>query len=195
MLIQQRALEEDGWICHATITPYFIITPPCLPVDLSLKLFPWFSFMWREPNSSTQSETDSILLNSECFCKHSQPSFPFSTQRPFLVFLSILLSRWSVSPDEPASTSSLLPPLLLFLSSESAFPLRSYYPATCRVQAAALRPYKSTIISCLHPPPSSSSPVLSLTVSLLVLKDVDVHSFDLAPTVLIAFSWSKLMFN
>ena len=158
MLIQQRALEEDGWICHATVTPYFIITPPCLPVDLSLKLFLWFSFMWREPNSLTQSETDSILLNSECFCKHSQPSFPFSTQWPFLFFLSILLSRWSVSPDEPASTSSLLPPLLLFLSSESAFPLRSYYPATCRVQAAALCLYKPTVISCLHPPPSSSSP-------------------------------------
>lgn len=97
MLIQQRALEEDGWICHATITPYFIITPPCLPVDLSLKLFLWFSFMWREPNSSTQSETDSILLNSECFCKHSQPSFPFPPSGPFLSFFPFC-SHAEVSP-------------------------------------------------------------------------------------------------
>lgn len=69
------------------------------------------------------------------FC-HSTP------QRFFPFFLSIVSSHWSITLNEPGSAPSQLPPPFLWVSSESAFLLRSHYlagrlPAESRWQLSA----------------------------------------------------------
>lgn len=144
-------------------------------------------------DSSTESETDSILLNSGVSAySFSLPTpsvlFPFETVF-FLFSFFPFCSHTEVSPRMnlagKASTPSQLPPPLLFLSSESAFPLRSHYPAGL-LPAESRRQLSTPFsppFSLAFIPPSSSSAALSLTIFLRVFEGVDVHSFDFEAAV------------
>lgn len=179
MLIQQRALEEG------VMPPLYHILSShptvCLLTYHSSCSSDWVPC---DTNSSTQSETDSILLNSECFCKHSL----FPPSGPFFSFFP-LCSHAEVFPWMSLPPHRLCCHHCSYFWALNRFSLSDHItqlPAESRQQLFAPL---SPPLSHLHPPPSSSSPVLSLTASPLVLKDVDVHSFDLALIVLHFYSF------
>lgn len=116
------------------------------------------------------------------------PSYPFPFNTPmFFLFSPPFFSFFPHTDVWPwmnlagrGSTPSQLPPPLLFLNSESAFPLRSHYPASplpaeSRRQLSA--PF-SLLFSLVFIPLSPSSATLSLTISLRVFEVVDDYIFD-----------------
>lgn len=154
-------------------------TPSPLPLRLFTCLSPPLTLsLWNltRTHSCSSTETDSILLKPECLCVRSQPSdspltfFPFNTQMYFLLFFFFPPPSCPHAQVWPrmnlagrASASSQLPPSLLFLSSESAFPLRSHYPAGPRYLQS--QDGSSPLLLALIPPSPSSATLVTHSFS------------------------------
>ncbi len=84
------------------------------------------------------------------------------------------------------STPSQLPSPLLFLRSESAFPLRSHYPPArslqCQGGSSPLL-LAHPLLSCLYPAIIALKVTQSLTISLLAFSAFDAQSFDFGTAV------------